>query len=66
MAYKRTAKIYPEQNGIFAFDNGRTTQICTDADIVGAYLEQMLWPLIEPLLKQDKPIRIEIHEDKEL
>lgn len=54
------AEIYPEPDGTFAFDNGRIIHICYTRDDVGADLEQMIWPLIEPALKSKKPITIKI------
>ena len=47
-------------NGTFAFDNGHDVKVCVDADEVGAELEEMIWPLIEPALKAKKPITITI------
>lgn len=54
------AEIYPEPDKTFAFDNGRVIKICQTRDDVGAELEPMLWPLIEPALKAKKPITITI------
>ena len=55
------AEIYPEPDGSFAFDNGNVIRICADADSVGYNLEELLWPLMEPALKQRKPITITIN-----
>ena len=54
------AKIYPEPDGKFAFDNGRIIRICFNPDDVGANLESMLWPLVEKPLKAHKPLTITI------
>lgn len=54
------AEIYPEPDGTFAFDNSRVIKICHNANDVGAELEEMIWPLIEPALKAKKPITITI------
>lgn len=54
------AEIYPEPDGTFAFDNSRVIKICHNANDVGAELEEMIWPLIAPALKEKKPITITI------
>lgn len=54
------AEIYPEPDGTFAFDNGRVIKVCDNANDVGAELEELIWPLIEPALKAKKPITITI------
>lgn len=54
------AEIYPEPDGTFAFDNGRVIKICHNANDVGAELEELIWPLIEPALKAKKPTTITI------
>ena len=54
------AEIYPEPDGTFAFNNGKIIYICNTLDDVGADLEQMIWPLLEPALKSKKPITITI------
>lgn len=53
-------EIYPEPDGSFAFDNGKTIRVCYNADDVGANLEPMLWPVVAPALKAKKPITITI------
>lgn len=54
------ATIVPNPDGSFKFDNGITTVICKDADIVGAFSEQQIWPLLEAGLKSGKKITITI------
>ena len=57
---QKKVEIYPEPDGTFAFDNGRTIRICDDADDVGAQLESMLWPLVVRPLEARKPLTITI------
>lgn len=53
------AYIKPVKYG-FEFDNGNNCYSTGNPDDIGAYLEPMLWPLIEPALKAKKPITITI------
>ena len=54
------ARINPAPDGTFEIDNGLCSKICSNANDIGAELEEMLWPLIEPALKERKPITIKI------
>lgn len=56
--YKKSAAIVAEKDGTFTFDNRREFVICNDKHDVGLYLEQMLWPLIEPLLDAGEHVKI--------
>ncbi len=58
--YKQTATVYSEQDGTFTFDNGRQIVICKTKDNVGEMTEQMLWPLMKPLLDSGKDFKITI------
>lgn len=58
MAYKRIATIKRNADGTFKFDNGHNAVIAANPDDAGAYLEQQLWPLIEPLFKMGADIEI--------
>lgn len=54
------AEIYPEPDGTFAFENGQEIRICKTHHDVGADLEPMLWPLVEPALRAKQSITITI------
>ena len=60
--YKQTANVYSEQDGTFLFENGRQIAICDDKDSVGEMAEQMLWPLMKPLLDSGKDFKIVIED----
>lgn len=60
--YKQTATVYSEPDGTFTFDNGRQIVICDDKDSVGEMTEQMLWPLMKPLLDSGKDFKIVIED----
>lgn len=47
---------YPDGN--FSFRSGDKVKFCTDADEVGAELEEMLWPLVAPFLEKRQDIEI--------
>lgn len=61
--YKQTATVYAESNGTFLFDNGRNIVVCNDKDSVGEMTEQMLWPLMKPLLDSGKDFKIVIEDE---
>lgn len=60
--YRKTATVYAEPGGSFTFDNGRQIVICDDKDSVGEMTEQMLWPLMKPLLESEKDFKIIIED----
>lgn len=60
--YKKTATVFSEQDGTFTFDNGHQIVICKDKDSVGEMVEQMLWPLMKPLLDAGKDFKIVIED----
>lgn len=60
--YKQTATVYSEKDGTFTFDNGREIAICNNKDTVGEMTEQMLWPLMKPLLDAGKDFKIVIED----
>lgn len=55
------AIIFPNADGSFIFDNGYKRIYCQNADVVGAYTEELLWPLLADMgLKEGKKIIITI------
>lgn len=60
--YRKTAIVYSEMDGTFTFDNGREIVICNDEDSVAEMVEQMLWPLMKPLLNAEKDFKIIIED----
>lgn len=60
--YKQTAIVYSEQDGTFMFDNGKKIVVCPNKDYVGEMTEQMLWPLMKPLLDSRKDFKIIIED----
>lgn len=61
--YKQTAIIYAESDGTFTFDNGRQIVFCKDKDSVVEITEQMLCPLMQPLLDSGKDLKIVIEDE---
>ena len=61
--YRQTASVTQiEPEGTFSFDNGQRIEIVFGKDAVGEITEQMLWPLMKPLLDAGKGFRITIDD----
>lgn len=50
--YKKKAHVFPESGGTFAFETEFEKKKSRNKDVVGENLEELLWPLVEPLLSQ--------------
>lgn len=61
--FKRIATITPTGEKEFIFGNGAKDVHCTDADDVGGWLEQQLWPLLEWSLRSRRKIKIIITDE---
>lgn len=53
-------EIYPEPDGTFCMDSPDEIMICRNADVVGEYLEPLLWPMLRNALKERKSITITV------
>ncbi len=57
----KSIEIKPLNDGRFLLENSRGAMWnCNDADDIGTFIEAAIWPLIEPALKERKPITINI------
>jgi len=50
--YSKVAHVHPAPGGTFEFETEFETKQCQNKDVVGENLEELLWPLVEPLLSQ--------------
>ena len=54
----KIVKIIPAENGKYFAYTKEKNLLCKDADAVGEGLEELIWPILAPLLESNKPITI--------
>lgn len=58
--YERTARIYPNKDYGFEMETVDSYMMAENMDEVGENLEELLWPIIFPLLNNKVPFTITV------